>query len=251
MQQDSFDRNSGIPVYRQLADYIKNQIIGGEYRPGDVLPSETDYIRDFKVSRTTVRLAFGLITNAGMVRREQGRGTIVVPQVRTQPPLLSSFTEEALRNGRNPGVVLLDRKITQITHHASSALSLPDNSQVLMVERLRIVDGDPIGLTISWLNSVKFPRLIDLDYSTLSLYSLFETEIGTIRSARENIRAENATENEAQKLKMKKGDPVLRMLRTTYIQGEQDIAIPIEYVEVAFNASIYSVDVELFRQSGK
>lgn len=251
MRQDFFDRESGIPVYRQLADYIRKQISSGEYRPGDVLPSETDYIRDFNVSRTTVRLAFGLITNAGMVRREQGRGTIVVPQVRTQLPLLSSFTEEATRYGRKPGVVLLEKRIEQITHNAALALSLPADSQVLKVERLRIVDGEPIGLSISWLNNVHFPKLVDLDYASLSLYSLFETEIGPIRSARENIRAELAEDTEAHKLKIQKGDPVLRMLRTTYIQGEQDTSIPIEYVEVAFNGSIYSVDVELFRQSGK
>lgn len=251
MRQDFFDRESGIPVYRQLADFIKKQISSGEYPPGDVLPSEADYMRDFNVSRTTVRLAFGLITNAGMVRREQGRGTIVVPQVHTQLPFLSSFTEEARRYGRNPGVTLLNKGIEPISNNASMALSLPPESRVLKVERLRVVDGEPIGHSVSWLNTIRFPHLLDLDYSSISLYFLFENEIGSIHSAQENIRADLAGENEAMKLKIPKGSPVLRMLRTTFIQVEQDKSIPVEYVEVAFNGSIYSVDVELFRQSGK
>lgn len=252
MQSDFFDRESGIPVYRQLADYIKKQISSGVYQPGDVLPSEADYIRDFNVSRTTVRLAFGLITNAGMVRREQGRGTIVVPQVRTQLPFLSSFTEESSHYGRTPSVVLLRQYMEKVSVEAANALSLPLDAQVLRVERLRLVDGEPIGLAISSMNTVKFPDLAKLDFSALSIYSLFESEMGlSIRSAKENIRADLAGENEAHKLKIQTGAPVLRMLRTTFIQGEQNAAVPIEYVEVVFNGSIYSVDVELFRQSGK
>jgi GntR family transcriptional regulator len=252
MQQDFFDRESGIPVYRQLADYIKKQISNGSYRPGDVLPSEADYIRDFNVSRTTVRLAFGMITNAGMVRREQGRGTIVVPQVRTQLPFLSSFTEEALHYGRIPSVVLLGKSEEQASPNAANALSLPPDAHVLIVERLRIVDGEPIGLSVSSMNIVRFPGLTKLDFSALSIYSLFETEMGlSILSAKENIRADLAEEKEAHKLKIQPGAPVLRMLRTTFIQGEQGAVVPIEYVEVVFNGSIYSVDVELFRQSGK
>jgi len=251
MRQEFFNRDSGIPVYRQLADYIRKQISSGEYLPGDVLPSEADYIRDFNLSRTTVRLAFGLITNAGMVRREQGRGTIVVQQVRTQLPFLSSLTEETQRNGRTPGVVLLEKNFEKLTHNAANALSLPADTQVLKVKRLRIVDEEPIGISISWLNIVRFPRLLELDYSSLSLYTLFEAEIGSIRSATENIRADQADEEVAEKLKIQKGTPVLRMLRTTFIQREQDAILPVEYVDVTFNGSIYSIDVELFRQSGK
>lgn len=65
MKADIFDRSSGVPVYRQLAEYLKKQIATGVYKPGDVLPSETEIIRDYNISRTTVRLAFGLISNAG------------------------------------------------------------------------------------------------------------------------------------------------------------------------------------------
>lgn len=252
MQTDFFDRESGIPVYRQLADYIKKQISNGVYQPGDVLPSEADYIHDFNVSRTTVRLAFGLITNAGMVRRAQGKGTIVVPQVHTQLPYLSSFTEESLHYKRKPSVTLLGQYVEQIELDAAIALSLPPDAEVLKVERLRFVDDEPIGLSLSSMNTICFPELKNQDFTVLSLYSLFESEMGlSIRSAKENIRADLAKENEARNLRIQVGAPVLRMMRTTFIQNEQNETIPIEYVEIVFNGSIYSVDVELFRQSAK
>lgn len=247
-----FDRESGIPLYRQLADYIKKQISSGEYHPGDVLPSEADYIKELKLSRTTVRLAIGSIANAGLVKREQGRGTIVVSQVRSKLPFLSSFTEEALLYGREPSVILLKCEEEQVSIEAANALSLPPDAKIFKVIRLRMADKFPIGLAVSWINTIVFPQLKDVDFSALSLYQIFESELGLpIRNAVENIHADLAGDYEARNLKIKNGAPVLQIMRTTFLQGEQDSALPIEYVEVVFNGSVYSVDVELYRQSGK
>lgn len=248
---DSFlNRDNGIPIYRQLADLIREQISSGVYLPGDLLPSETDYIRDFGLSRTTVRLAFGVIVNAGLVRREQGRGTIVVPQVHTQLPFLYSFTEESSHHGRVPDVVLLKQQMGHISRDAADALSLPPDTQALKVERLRLMDNEPIGLTTSFVNTVKFPVLANLDFSVPSIYSLFESETRLpIISAKENIRADLAMEGEAQRLTIQIGSPVLRLSRTTYMQDAQGLATPIEFAKVVFNGSLYSLDVELIRQS--
>lgn len=250
MKQNIFDRSSGFPLYRQLAEYIKKQIAAGEYRPGDLLPSESDYIRDYNLSRTTVRLAFGLITNAGLIRREQGRGTVVVSQVRSKLPWLSSFTEEAYRNSRTPSVTFLGSQEVESSKEISQALELPEATKILKVIRLRKVDDEPIGLAISWMNIVQFPVLKDLDYSYLSMYEAFEKVLRLkIRNAQENIFADLIAEDETAFLNLKHGSPVLRMKRTTYIQGEQEQqGIPIEYVNCVFNGSAYFVEVELFRQ---
>lgn len=249
MQKDFLDRASGIPVYRQLAEYIKTQIMKGEYKPGDVLPSEADLIRDLNISRTTVRLAFGLVSNAGLIRREQGRGTIVVSQVHTTLPSLDSFSEEVVRMGRMPGNILLGQVEENLSINAANAFNLTVNALALKVTRLRLADDQPIGLAISWLNSIRFPVLKTFDYSSISLYQLFEKQLGyKIRNAVENIRADIVTDYEARKLGIKSGSPVIRMSRTTYVEDEGDSGIPIEYVEVAFNGLVYSIDVELFRK---
>lgn len=250
MQTDIFDRESGIPIYRQLADYIKKQISSGVYQPGDVLPSEADYMRELNLSRTTVRLAFGLITSARLVRREQGRGTIVLSQVHSNLPYLSSFTEEVRRHNSEPGVELLSVSEERISGEAANALVLSPDTIATKVVRLRLVDSEPIGLAISWLNTIKFPELKSIDFTALSLYEVFETQLGfSIHSAVENIRADLAKETEARKLKIKSGAPVLRILRTTFVLGEQEKSFPIEYVDATFNGSVYSVDVELYRNA--
>ena len=249
MQQGIIDRQNAVPLYRQLADYIKRQISSGIYRPGDILPSEADLVRELNLSRTTVRLAFGLIANAGLVRREQGRGTIILSQMRSNLPMLASFSEEARRYNREPSVELLGTTEEPVPTEAARALSLSLGTKVIKVIRLRLVDHEPIGLAVSWLNIIEFPGWKSVDCSTPSLYEAVEKQLGlTIRSAVENIRADIAKDDEARKLRMKPGSPVLRLMRTTFVRGKQDNAMPVEYTEAAFNGSAYSVDVELYRK---
>lgn len=73
MQKDIINRASGIPVYRQLAEHIKAQIIKGEYKPGDVLPSEAELIRDLNFSRAT------LLHSRSMLSVQPARGNRLTP----------------------------------------------------------------------------------------------------------------------------------------------------------------------------
>jgi Transcriptional regulators len=248
MQNDFFDRESGVPVYRQLAENLKKQISTGKYKPGDVLPSEADLIREYNISRTTVRLAFGLITNAGLVRREQGRGTIVVSQVRSLLPKLASFTEEVARLGRTPGTVLISKEEAELSIEAANELLLNVDQKVLKVVRLRMADDEPIGLAISWLNILEFPSLQEIRGDELSLYDVFEKQLNLkVLNAVETIRADVADKSVAKELQIKVGAPVLRMDRTTYVQSESGKAVPVEFVQGFFNGVVYSAQVELYR----
>ncbi len=248
MQTDNFDRESGIPIYRQLAEYLRSQISSGEYQPGDVLPSETDLMHDFNVSRTTARLAFDFIRNMGMIRREQGKGTIVVSQVKSNLPLLSSFTEEVERLGRKPGTILLSKGNEKLPPEAASHLGLNPGEIVTKVVRLRTADGAPIGLAISWMNDKKFPKLKEIDYTALSLYQVYENQLGlNPLRANESASADLAREFEARQLGIKLGAPILRLIRTTFVKSYQEDSIPIEYVDAVFNGYIYRIEIELYR----
>lgn len=67
----------GTPRYEQLASRIEQAIASGELRPGDRLPTVRQFVRDLKVSATTVTACFELLVERGLVRAEVGRGTFV------------------------------------------------------------------------------------------------------------------------------------------------------------------------------
>lgn len=69
------DLNSLLPKYHQLKEHLKKQIRTGEIPPGKKLPSEIELVREFHLSRHTVRKAFGELEHEGWIFREQGRGT--------------------------------------------------------------------------------------------------------------------------------------------------------------------------------
>lgn len=251
MNNKSFDRTSGIPIYRQLAAIIENQIIKNVFQLGDLLPSESELIKEFQVSRTTVRLAMDLLTNAGLIKREQGKGTSVIPRMKTNLPYLKGFTEEAISEGLTPSIQLLTKKIEPCPVEVSEALSIPANTRILKVIRLRLINSKPAGVTKSWFNSIEFPELLNKDFNALSIYSIIEDQLGLIiHSAKDNISADLANADVATLLNINVGDPVLHWKRTTLINDKNEDKRAIEYVEALFTGSMYSVDIELFRQKG-
>jgi GntR family transcriptional regulator of arabinose operon len=68
------DENN-IPKYTRLKEYLKEQMKQGVITPGSQLPSENMLVKQFKISRHTVRQALSELEKEGLIFREQGRGT--------------------------------------------------------------------------------------------------------------------------------------------------------------------------------
>ena len=71
------------PRYRQIAEYLRLRIMRGDYRPGDLLPSETDLMVEHQVSRGTARQALAVLRADGLAQAAMGRGVFV----REHPPV--------------------------------------------------------------------------------------------------------------------------------------------------------------------
>ncbi|WP_062430391.1 GntR family transcriptional regulator [Herbidospora daliensis] len=85
------------PKYAQVMAAIQQRIRDGEYAPGDMLPSETQLVRELGVGRTTVVRALQTLAMQGWIEREHGRGSFVkgrpeTPTERSRPGL--SATEQ-------------------------------------------------------------------------------------------------------------------------------------------------------------
>lgn len=69
-----------LPKYYQLKEYLKQMIQNGDIIPAQKLPSESDLVRQFKISRHTVRHSFSELENEGWIYREQGKGTFALTE---------------------------------------------------------------------------------------------------------------------------------------------------------------------------
>jgi DNA-binding FadR family transcriptional regulator len=73
----TLDPVSDRPMYRQLADLIREQITAGKLRPGGLIPSEPRLVQQHGIGRETVRRAMAVLRSEGLVVTEQGHGTLV------------------------------------------------------------------------------------------------------------------------------------------------------------------------------
>jgi GntR family transcriptional regulator len=97
---DLIDPTSDRPVYRQIADHLRQAIRDGQYGEGDALPSEAAMAETYGVTRMTARQAIEVLKTEGLVRSEHGRGVFV----RTRPKSTGSPAIASPRTGASARV---------------------------------------------------------------------------------------------------------------------------------------------------
>ena len=73
----TLERDSPVPLYEQLADHLRQDVLEGRLPTGVAFPSERKLMVRYQVTRTTVRSAIGLLKQEGMVAAEHGAGSFV------------------------------------------------------------------------------------------------------------------------------------------------------------------------------
>ena len=71
------NNNSMIPIYEQVVSQIKSNIINGELKEGDILPSVRALSSELKISALTVKKAYDFLESEGFVTTVHGKGTFV------------------------------------------------------------------------------------------------------------------------------------------------------------------------------
>ncbi len=101
-------RNSPLPRYFQLKEIMRERIRSGEWKPGELIPSERELSEKYGISRMTARQAITELVNEGLFYREQGKGTFVSQRKITQQLIhLTGFTEDIRARGQRPGTKVL------------------------------------------------------------------------------------------------------------------------------------------------
>jgi GntR family transcriptional regulator len=104
------DTGSGVPIYRQLVQQVRRDVMLGRLRPGDQLPSVKEVVDSLSVNPNTVVKAFSELEHQGLVVRRQGIGTFVaaspsMTSVPVAPRLLGSlarWVDRATQDGLSP-----------------------------------------------------------------------------------------------------------------------------------------------------
>lgn len=236
------DKTRTVPIYSQVKEFVREKIDGGVWPPGTLIPSERDFCEQFGISRMTVRQALGELVSEGLVVREKGKGTFVaLPRLRQRLTRLTGFTEDMQARGKAPGARLLAIRAASAKPATARALGILPQSPIIVVERLRLADNEPLAIEISHLSFVGMDALLGREYID-SLYRLLGDEFGIEPTrAEQEIEATRATPREEDLLRLERAAPVLRTRRTTYDAEGQ----PFEYAEAVYRGDRYTFFAEL------
>ena len=133
-----------IPLYYQLEDILRRRILKGELTPDTPFPSDTQLCKDYGVSRITVRQALKIMEDNGLIKREQGRGTFVVPKPKRTYFYEVSGSLDKVFDFSEGGIIKLKSK-QQITADAQIAddLRVKENETIFRFEGRQIFTGNP------------------------------------------------------------------------------------------------------------
>ncbi len=216
------------PLYRQIKDLIVQGLQRGEWKPGDMIPSEMELAQRFQVSQGTVRKAVDELATEHLLVRRQGKGTFVAThhEERAQFRFLRVVPDD---HGFVPGISrYLECKRTRAAGEIANQLALKPSDAVVYLRRLLSFDGAPIVLDEIWLPGVLFKKLTAerLAQYRGPLYGLFETEFATrMIRADERIRAVAAAADAALLLKVAQGAPLLLVERVSYTYGDRPVEV--------------------------
>jgi GntR family phosphonate transport system transcriptional regulator len=157
----ALERGSGVALWRQIGARLSEEIGRAAYPPGARLPTEGELARRFGVNRHTVRRAIATLAERGLLRVEQGRGTFVADVVLDYPlGRRTRFSENVLRQSREPGGRLLRAEVVPAAPEAARELDLRPGAGVTLIESLGLADGVPVSLGSNHFPHDRFPDLI-------------------------------------------------------------------------------------------
>jgi GntR family transcriptional regulator len=229
------------PLYQQVYDIWKRKIETGELRPGDRIPTERELCEMHGVSQITVRQAIQMLVQEGLVIRRPRTGTRVAQRKFSQQLVkLTSFSEDMRSRGLVPGgrVVLASEEEADVA--TARALRLDEGSLVVMIERVRLAEGEPMAIEVFRMPAALCPGLLDEYIEDKSLYELLRTRyhIDPIW-AKQSFEASLCKSREAELLGIRRGAPVLRVERIAYDSSET----PIEYTASVYRGDRYKLHV--------
>ena len=198
----------GVALWRQIADAIRLDIVGGKLSEGDRLEGEIGLAARFGVNRHTVRRALAVLTEEGVLRAEHGRGTFVAATRRLSYPIgrRTRFSEGLATQTREQHREILSHRVERATVNVAQGLALKPGTRVIRLETLSFADNRPLARASGWLPEARFPdfpaRYAEAGSTTRTLmtYGIDDYARGTTR-----ISARHATVEEAQALKLAPG----------------------------------------------
>lgn len=235
------DRNSYVPLTKQLEEIISERIVSGQYKVSQKIPSQEMFVDEFHVSRITVRQCMTNLIAKGILESFKGKGTFIkgVPPKSNDYHTSTGLTAQFKSNRQQLETIIISKQKINSNNLINRILQIKNNNSIYQIERVRKIDHKSFSYEVNYLNS----QIIDndeflsflIDNSSLynTLYQLSGIEIDYAEETIIPIISDQSIES---LIDVEPHTPLLKVQRITFAKG---IDTPFEYTEYVIKAEYY------------
>lgn len=209
---------SSVPMHTQIREIIRRRVLDGTYAPHSQMPSESQMMEAFSVSRITIRQALGDLQKEGLIFKVPGKGSFVAkPKAFQSLSRLQGFGEAMGPSGYETFSQVLSTRQVAATEVVARRLQIGLGTPVYEIQRLRYLNREPISVDQSYFPLSIGERLAQEDLPTRDIFVILENDFGLhLTHADVQIEAISADEFLARQLRIDEASPLLRIERLTY-----------------------------------
>ena len=168
------NRDAEQPIYAQLAESLRQQIVAGAYRPGEKLPSEVMLVELYKVSPMTVRRAINLLSSQGIVNTVRGSGTFVKEVEIGSASFYLQDLKELFSDDSITTVQLLEVRFKPADEYVARKLHIQEGERAIFIRRLLMVDNEPAFYHRGYLINDPNRPIVEAELEVTDLKGLFQ-----------------------------------------------------------------------------
>jgi len=225
------DRSLPVPLHFQIRALLIEMIERGEVVSGQPLAPEKELADRYGVSLSPIRQAILDLVKEGVLYRRPGSGTFLREPPRTERiSVLGSFSESLRARGSDVDVLILVQERTK-TPRAIAAVVGPATEEVVVVERLTTIDGEPAAILRSSLPADRFARVERATLPHGSLYRYLEDVVGVVPvRAETTVQVVPCSTVKSEQLRVAAGAPLLQATGAVYDANDDVIeAFEVQY----------------------
>ena len=212
-----------MPKYEMIYRRLLGRIESGQYTPGSLLPGEYELMKQFDVSRDTVRKALLLLAQNGYIQKTQGKGSVILNGPRYDFPVsgVVSFKELKGTLGKEARTEVICLEQIQPDARLKNKLETNPGELVWLLQRVRVIDQERVILDTDFIRTSVVPKLTR-EIAEDSIYEYMEQKMGLkIACAKKEITCQNVSAGDEQYLDLKGYSMVVNVESSTWLEDSR------------------------------
>ncbi len=231
---------------RQVFLSLSDQISTGRLCDGENLPGEQRLAESFGVSRVTVRRALDALSNAGLIEKRVGSGTIVRATAQAGKSAAMDFNTlmpQLVEMGQSTTARLLSFSYGPAPDFVAQAMGISASERVQIATRIRIAEETPFSHLTTFVPAAIAQNYSENDLATTPLFKLLERSGVQIKEAHQSVSAALASPEVAEALEVAVGSALLSLRRVVRdVDGNG-----VEYLAGLYRSDMFRLEMPLTR----